>query len=260
MKLTKPFYNICLTFFLAAFCSCQKVIKVNLNSSAPRYVVEGNVTNLPGPYLITINKSVNFDQDNVFPTVSGAIVVITDNTAGVTDSLKETSPGNYHTSVLNGVPGHNYQLYIGAGGNVFTANCTMPALVTLDTLYTQLSSFRGNSHQLVPVYTDPVTTGNYYHFAEIKNDTLTDNISIRNDALINGQVIKQPIGGGLHDGDQVTLTLECIDSAMYQYYFTLEQTNNQNSATPANPLSNIKGGALGYFSAHTANKRSVVVP
>jgi hypothetical protein len=112
----------------------------------------------------------------------------------------------------------------------------------------------------VPVYTDPITPGNYYHFAEVKNDTLTSNISIRNDNLVNGQVIKQPIGGGLQAGDRVTLTLECIDSTMYQYYYTLEQTKNQNSATPANPLSNIKGGALGYFSAHTSHSRSVLVP
>ena len=260
MKLMKHKHIVYLTLLSAAFCSCKKVIKINLNSSAPRYVVEANVTNLPGPYLVTITKSVNFDQDNIFPAVSGANVVITDNTAGSVDTLKETSPGNYNTSVTTGIPGHTYQLHISTNGIVFTATSTMPPLVTLDSLYAQLSSFRGNRYQLVPVYTDPVSTGNCYHFSEVKNDTLTNNVSVRNDNLVNGQVIKQPIGGGLQSGDHVTLTLECIDAAVYHYYSTLQQTNNQNSATPANPISNIMGGALGYFSAHTSSTRSIVVP
>jgi len=251
---------IYIALLLFAFSACKKVIQVNLNSSAPHYVVQGNVTNQPGPYLVTITKSVNFDQDNVFPTVSGAVVVITDNTAGVADTLKETTPGNYYTSILTGTPGHKYQLYINAANNIFTTTCIMPVPVTLDSLYTQLSSFGGNTYQLVPVYTDPVAFGNYYHFAEVKNDTLTDNISIRNDALINGQVIKQPLGGGLQQGDSVALYLECIDSAMYQYYYSLEQTENQNSATPANPISNLSGGALGYFSVHTLSSKSIIVP
>ncbi len=259
MKMVKTFYIVCI-LFSTVFFSCQKVVNINLNASSPRYVVEGNVTNLPGPYLVKITKSVNFDQDNIFPTVSGALVLLTDNTAGLADTLKETSPGNYQTVSLNGIPGHKYQLYINANNNVFTASCTMPALVTLDSLYTQKSSVRGNRSQLIPVYTDPIAHGNYYHFKEFKNDSETSSESIRNDNLINGQVIKEPVGGGIASGDRIVLILECIDSAMYQYYYTLGQTKNQNSATPANPLSNIKGGALGYFSAHTSSSKSVVVP
>jgi len=260
MKMVKSLRIFFIVFFLSSFCACQKVIKIDLNSSAPRYVVEGNVTNLPGPYLVTITKSVNFDQDNVFPTVSGALVLITDYTSGLADTLKETSPGNYQTTLLNGIPGHKYQLYINANSNVFTSSCIMPAFVALDSLYTQKSSFRGDKSQLIPVYTDPITKGNYYHFKEIKNDTENNSEAIRNDNLINGQVVKQPVEGGLNSGDRVTLIFECIDSAMYQYYYTLGQTKNQNSATPANPLSNIKGGALGYFSAHTSDSKSIVVP
>ena len=124
-----------------------------------------------------------------------------------------------------------------------------------------LPAIFGNGYDAVPVYTDPVALGDYYHFDMVRNDTLVSNVYVRSDALINGQVINQPLNGGdLIAGDSVTLSLECIDSAMYQYYFTLEQTENQNSGTPSNPLSNITGGALGYFSAHTVSALSMVVP
>ena len=252
-----------LILLLAAFSACKKVINVNLNSTSSQYVVEGDVTNQPGPYLVTITKSINFYQDNVWPTVSGAIVVITDITTGQIDTLVEATPGNYNTHIITGTPGHTYQLYVNAANNIFTASSTMPAVVTLDSLYTQPSPFGGKHPQLVPVYTDPALVGNnyhYYHFTEYKNDTESSSILVRKDNLINGQVIKQPIGGDdLNQGDSVAIYMECIDSGVYVYYSSLNLTNNQNLATPANPLTNLTGGALGYFSAHTSSLKTLIV-
>ncbi len=252
-----------LLLFIAAFSACKKVINVNLNSSSPRYVVQGNVTDVPGVYTVTITRTINFNQDNVFPGVNGATVVITDVTAGDIDTLTETLPGNYTTHTLAGTPGHTYKLYVNAANNIFTASSTMPALVTLDSLYAQPSAFGGKRLQLVPLYIDPPLVGvnyHYYHFMEYKNDTASASIIVRNDALINGKIINQPIGGdGITTGDSIAVYLECIDSGVYQYYSTLEQTNNQNSATPANPLTNLTGGALGYFSAHTSSYKSLIV-
>ena len=76
-------------------------------------------------------------------------------------------------------------------------------------------------------------------------------------------VVNRPVdrrGGRLQSGDLAIIQLESIDSAMYQYYYSLNQVTDQNSATPANPQSNIKGGALGYFTVHTASRRQIVVP
>lgn len=259
----RPYKKVNLFFLLVlvtSFASCKKVIHVNLNSTSSRYVVQGEVTDQPRPYLVTITKSINFDQDNIFPTVSGALVVITDVTANISDTLAETSPGNYTSHLITGTSGHVYSMYVSVANNIFRAKSTMPSLVTLDSLYTQPSPFRADRPELVPVYTDPVATGNYYHFVEIKNDTVANAVIVRNDGFINGVIVKQPIGGdNLNPGDSVALFLECIDSAMYQYYFSLNQTEDQSSATPANPQSNITGGALGYFSAHTSSMKSIIV-
>ena len=263
MRILKILYPSFLILLLMAFGACKKVINVNLNSTSSRYVVEGNVTDQAGPYLVTITKSINFDQDNVWPTVSGAIVVITDVTAGHVDTLTEATPGNYNTHIITGVPGHKYQLYVNAANHVFTATSIMPAVVALDSLYTQANPFGGKHPELVPLYTDPILVGSnyhYYHFTEYKNDTESSNIIIRNDALINGQVVRMPIGGdGLNSGDSVAIYLECIDSGIYQYYSTLNQTEDQNSASPSNPLTNLTGGALGYFSAHTSSLKTLIV-
>jgi hypothetical protein len=51
-----------------------------------------------------------------------------------------------------------------------------------------------------------------------------------------------------------------IDKNVYTYFNNLTGDGFDNSATPANPKSNISGGALGYFSAYANQVRSIVVP
>jgi hypothetical protein len=63
-------------------------------------------------------------------------------------------------------------------------------------------------------------------------------------------------------GDLVQIDMQCIDSAIYKYWYSLNRSatgGGQNSATPANPVTNMTGGALGYFSAHTLESRTLVV-
>ena len=54
--------------------------------------------------------------------------------------------------------------------------------------------------------------------------------------------------------------MQCIDNAVYKYWFSLNQsaTGTSQSASPANAVSNISGGALGYFSVHTVESKTVV--
>jgi len=71
--------------------SCQKVISVDLNSAAPNIVIEGNISDQDGAYEVKISKTVNFDQTNTFPPVTGAGVTIYDN-FGNSEKLTEILP------------------------------------------------------------------------------------------------------------------------------------------------------------------------
>ena len=64
-------------------------------------------------------------------------------------------------------------------------------------------------------------------------------------------------------GDQVTVDMLCLDPAVYKYWYSLDRGatgGGISGATPANPVTNISGGALGYFSAHTLQSKTMVVP
>jgi hypothetical protein len=56
--------------------------------------------------------------------------------------------------------------------------------------------------------------------------------------------------------------MHCIDKVTYDYYYSLTQSSRNGpggGATPANPITNIEGGALGYFAAFTVQKLTKVI-
>lgn len=252
---------------LVSITSCQKVINVDLNGSDPQYVVEGNITDKPGPQTVKITRSVNFSSQNQFPQVTGAFVTVADETASVLDTLKETSPGIYETTAITGVPGHKYSLVIKTAGKVFTSSSIMPQVVKIDSIKTEKSVFGGTDLFAVPYYTDPLTEGNCYRLVQSVNRVPVKGSDIRNDEVTNGQVAKFPLyydteadnNPKIHTGDSVFITLQTIDKNVFEFYRTLQETIGQNSAALANPLTNVAGGALGYFSASTIRETGVMV-
>lgn len=244
---------------IGLFASCQKVIDVDLNSKDPQLVIEGNVTDQPGPYTVQLTKTVNFSESNTFPGVSGATVTIADN-VGNTETLNETSPGIYQTSTLQGTPGRTYTLTVVAEGKTYTASSTMPNNVPLDSVWVVDDPAFGK--YLIPVYYDPAGKGNYYRVVEYVNHERNNGIFIYDDAFNDGLMNGQPLFDFETEyvtGDTIDLALYCIDKPVYQYYFSLEQTVSGQTGAPANPESNISNKALGYFSVHTVSTKRAVI-
>jgi len=240
--------------------SCKKVININLNNAAPKIVIQGNITNSSGPYLVQITQTVNFSAANVFPPLSGAVVKISDNTVGLTDSLIEVSPGIYSTHTLRGVSGHTYQLNILALGKTYTALSTMPQPVLLDSINFIYSNLFGVSNiDAVVNFQDPPNISNYYTFTEFVNNRQLANTYVFSDRLSDGKYISQEIvadSAYVKRGDTVLIQMNCVDKNVWGYYSTLGLSvtgNNPQSLSPANPVSNISNNALGYFNACTSN-------
>src|SRR5690348_8615353 len=93
---------ILITAIAIVAASCQKVINLNLRTAPPKYIIEGNVTNLPGPYQVTISQTEAVNSTVPFNGVSQAKVTINDD-ADNTETLQETQPGIYQTTTLQGV-------------------------------------------------------------------------------------------------------------------------------------------------------------
>ena len=249
------------------FSSCQKTVKLDLNTIPPQIVIEGEVTNAAGPYAVTIGQSVNFYADNTFPAVSGAVVKISDN-LGITDSLTETSPGTYSTHILQGKPGNTYTLSVSALNQQYSSTSTMPAPVALDSItFGHTTRFKKDKVDAIANFQDPAGIKNYYQFIEhINGHLFTKDILLFDDRLSDGKYISTTLrldSAYLNIGDQLEVSMYCIDANVYNYFFQLDRSGGSGafntSASPANPTTNISNGAYGYFSAHTIQSKTVTV-
>ncbi len=285
MMMKNLFY---LTFLMFFFSSCQKEVFINLNNVTPIIVITGSVTDKPGPYTVTLSKTVNFYNPNVFPPVDSAQVTISDNT-GKTYTLAETSAGVYQTNILTkGIPGTTYTLNVVVpGGGRYTSVSTMPFPVKIDTVtMTKTTGKRGgfggfggggggNNIDTV-MYTidmsfhDPAQDSNYYRTAQLYAGKEAISLSVFSDRYSNGKIITprtMRLDSSLHviEGDSLTVELESIDKATYNFFRTFRNVESGAgtsflSASPANPISNISNGALGYFTAYSVTSKNVLIP
>jgi Domain of unknown function (DUF4249) len=260
-------FSLSVFLFIIFLCSCEKVIDVNINNAGKMYVIEGNVSNLLTEQPeVKISQTKNFEENNTFNGIAGAVVTIQVNN-GVVYPLTQASPGIYRSNAFTGAPGNNYKLSVTINGNNYTATCIMPAaLVKLDTLTVEDLSFAGNTTKTIqPSYLDPNGKGNSYRLMQYINGKQVKKIFVQNDDLSDGLRITRPLinfDDEIKSGDVVKVNLQCIDANVYKFWYSLDQeaTGENQSATPANPVNNISGNALGYFSAHSVSSFSISVP
>ncbi len=265
-----------LPVFLAAalLTGCQKVVSIDLNNANPRLVIEGIVTDQPGPYSVTLSMSGDYFAPSLyFPPVSNAVIIVTDN-FGQADTLKETTSGTYLSSKLLGVAGSTYTLFVNADGKQYNAISSMPTKVSIDTLFAVVRNGfggEGPGYDIYVAFKDPPTPGNYYRINATSSVVIpTDSIDGRRyrlytDKLTNGNEMEERIRAGrlVVTGDTITIDLLSIDEATYNYFNTLNDILISDRAptalSPANPTTNISNGSLGYFAAYTIDSRKIVL-
>jgi len=267
-------YTRLVSFFIlvllsAIIVSCQKVISIDLNSVYPQIVIEGNITNLPGPYFVRISRTVNFNDKNIFPVDSNAVVRISD-TLGNAEQLKQLSPGLFSTTTLFGMPGMTYTLTVLTNGIEYRATSTMPLPVDIDSLQIVIDhEFRRDRKEIEATLLDPPGIHNYYRFITVTNGEIRNSYSLLNDRYTDGKVNIRNINAGdstsILSGDTVTVFMHSIDEATYDYFRTLRAVSGEAglgflSASPANPITNFNNGALGYFSAYSVKSKTIIVP
>ncbi len=246
---------------LLALSSCTKIITPSLNNVS-QLVIEGAVSDTAGPYHVNISKTTDFYSANVYSSVSGATVVITDMTANITDLLTEASAGNYVSHSIIGTYGHSYQLKVVLDGKTYISVSTMPQLVKLDSVGVDYDA--SDNTRPIAEFQDPADQKNYYKYSMDRNGIHVDHFQTFDDRLSNGRYIRDNLDcdtGTFHRGDLVKVYLVGLDVGAFNFIKEAEDVayNNGNIAAPATPTSNISGGCIGYFSAQTVSSKTTTV-
>jgi hypothetical protein len=140
----------------------------------------------------------------------------------------------------------------------------MPKQVLLDSLTFQTNTGFGNSvTNVLPNFKDPANEYNAYQFLQSINGKLSKQIFVFDDRLSDGRYISRQLfndSAYIQKLDTIQIEMQCLDKPVFNYFKELsglDPTNGQPTS-PANPTSNISNGALGYFSAHTVERKQVV--
>src|SRR4051812_5837141 len=246
-----------------AFTACEKVVDVPLREGDKKYVIEGVITDQSGRTEVRISQTKSFSSFNDFEGINAESVSISEE-GGTTTLLSQKATGIYESD-LKGTPGKRYTLRVVINGTEYKAVSQMPMPVYIDSLYlTEMGMGSQFSKYVNVMYNDPLETGNCYRFVQYTNGIMEKHINTRNDDLSNGRLTSVMLYTNddreLQKGDCVTVELQSIDAAVYKYWYSLDAgADGSPSATPANPETNLSGGALGYFSAHTVREKTMIV-
>jgi Domain of unknown function (DUF4249) len=147
--------------FLILMNSCIDPFKPNISKYENVFVVDGELTNLPGPYTVKLERSYKFNESSGTP-VSGAIVKIIDN-SGIEIALAESGKGVYVTTdnTFRGVIGNSYKLQIKLNGENYESGFeTLKKPIPIDSVYWEYKS----GEKFVHLYLDTHDPTNSTHF------------------------------------------------------------------------------------------------
>ena len=130
------------------------------------FVVDGELTNLTGPYKVKLSRTYKYDG-SIGEPVTGAKLKITDNT-GSEVLLKEINSGEYSTvdTIFRGIPGKSYKLQIRVNEDIFESDFeTLKTPAPLDKVYWDYKQQDKNAPKRVQILIDtqdPTNNTRYY--------------------------------------------------------------------------------------------------
>jgi len=267
--LNKFFVIPAIVVITVIFSACEKIIEINLADAKPVIVIEATITNGKEPFTVLISKTSPYFGTSTKELVSGAKVSLHTDT-GKAKYFTEQSPGIYKMEKIAAFVNNWYIVDVEYEGTTYSARSYLHAQVPIVDI--TISHFDGlgfldSGYKINCFIRDPVNIENFYRIkVYIDGKAVNDDgeIDLYSDKLFDGKVIGlvQHSSTVFQETDVVTVELQSIDQAAYNYFSTLENITGIEmiqSASPANPISNFSNGALGYFSAYSVDRKTVAI-
>ena len=253
---------------LFTFSGCEKVIEFDLANSKEAIVIEAIINNDQLPITVRVSKTTPYFGSTKSNPVSGAKVSARSE-KGNSKYLVETSPGIYKLEKTTALPGFWYYIDVEYDSITYSARSFLNEPVHIEEvgfIYFNGHGVFDSGYKINTYIADPENVENYYRLKYyVNNKPVNDQggNTLYSDHLFNGK----PIGLGqlsivFKETDTVIIELQSIDKAAYDYFSTLENISGKDilqSASPSNPISNFNNGALGYFSAYTFDRKTVII-
>ncbi len=267
---------------LLTFSACEDKIELDLPEGETLLVVEGWISNEPGPHHVKLSFTAPYFEAADPPPATGADVTLSDS-EGEVFLLEETAPGVY-TFPDSGRVGRSYILDISLpdGEQYTTAPELLRAPVPILDIYWEVdpdgpSEFlEQDEDQIYAVLIDtfePPGRGDNYRWRVIVNGRFKNDpfdIAVTNDDFVDGSMIVgfSPINELFREGDTVTVVQQRISRHALEFLQLVQQqtafVGSPFDTPPApirgnvNNLSNPDKRSLGFFGAVGSDRATVV--
>lgn len=243
--------------------SCEDVIDVELNTAAPRLVVDASIDwerNTSGnEQKIKLSTTTGYYSD-AFPTVSGATITVANSAGNTFNFIEASDAGVYICTNFIPVIGETYTLNINLNGETYTAVETLNATTNIEDTITQNNSggMTGDEIEITYHYQDNANEENYYLNRIVTSVVAFPEFQTDDDELSQGNLISQSYSHeDLKVGDHVTITLYGISRRYFEYFNKLMIASGGNggpfktipTAVRGNIVNQTNSGnfAFGYF-------------
>ncbi|WP_264522214.1 DUF4249 domain-containing protein [Flavobacterium sp. N1994] len=264
---------IILSLFLLA--SCQDVVKVDLDTAAPKLVIEGSLQWQKGTsgneQKIKLSTTTGFYSTTI-PTVSGAIVAVT-NSDNITFNFTEEVPNSGLYLCHNFIPemDKTYVLTVILNGETYTATESLKSVSPITNIVqTNDGGFSGNDIEIKTYYNDPGNVDNYYLFKYKASNNAIPNYDVSDDEFYQGNsFFGYFTNKDIKTGDHLDITIYGISKRYFDYMSKLILISGGSNGPFSTPPATVRGNiinqthpdnyALGYFNVSETDFRNYLI-
>ena len=258
------------------FYSCEETTIIDVDQAPSRVVIDAILTDRPDDQRVKITRSLDFYAQGFSPALSNASVTVSDDLGTTFNFIEsEDEPGLYLPAIpFLGVVGRTYTLQVDVDGSTYISTETMMSVTPIDSLNSQLNMDEqedpespGRIYEVLMYTVEPQDEENFYLFKFYRNGDIQnengEDITVTNDVGVDEEIqgIEAPLFYALND----TATVEMYSLTRRSFIYWSDVANlvfsdgGVFSPLPANPRSNIEGGALGIFQVSSVSTESIVV-
>lgn len=234
---------------LISFYSCQEVVEVDLDTAAPRLVIDANILwqkGTPGnEQVIKLSTTTNYYSETI-PPVLGATVRITDGNTTVFNFVDTLNNGQYTCSNFVPVINQTYTLTVQVNGITYTATNTLLATPTIDTV--EQTTVQGIGEDLIQVkffFQDNGLEENNYLVSVKKANLVIPEFGVIEDRFFQGnQMFGFYTDRELEAGNQLNFKLQGISRRYYNYMNKLINITSSGGNPFATPPATLRGNII----------------
>lgn len=258
-------YILLAVFFLS---SCLEVIDLKHDDNAPVLIVDGVITNQPGPHFVKLSTTISFNSSKRALEVEDATVTLS-NDLGEEEQLLHIGSGTYQITTMQGEVGRTYDLNVDYDGQTYTSQSTM---LPVSEIAEMASNFRqatslsdaGYYVSMAALVSVPDQI-NYYRWKVYKSDSLfsgKEDIIVAEDEYAEGS-FEFEFEYPFELNDDVKVEMLSLNKDAFDYYNGLTEVLSSDgglfSPPPVNAPSNISNGALGLFQANAVSTDMIAI-